>query len=141
MTNLGKPDKLSLLDCPVDKGKKGDALLNSMGRFRPPGGIIRSFGDQIEEICMERGILKQDIAEKAEISPAQLSHYLKYGCSLRMIERISKALDLPPSYFDVYVAENSANIIMMSKDLLEVMRSLHNASDNKRRTLLKKFAA
>lgn len=111
-----------------------------MKRFKPPGNI-RSFGDQLEELCEEKGLLKQDVAEKANITPAQLSHYLKFGTSLRMIERISAAVAIPPSYFDVYVAENSASVIMDSPELLEFMRALHSASDGKRKVLLKKLAA
>ena len=108
-------------------------------RFQPPGKI-RSFGDQLEDLCEEKDLYKQDVAEKAGISPSQLAHYLKYGTSLRMIERISEAAGVPPHYFDVYVAENSTRIIMNNPELLAYMRAFHAASSEaKRRDLLKKL--
>ena len=105
-------------------------------RLRPPGQL-RAFGDQLEELCEEKGLLKQEVASKADITPAQLSHYLKFGTSIRMIERISAALGIHPSYFDVYVVENSASLVAANPSLLNFMRALWQApSDSKKRTLL-----
>lgn len=107
-----------------------------MKRYKPPGEV-RAFGDQLEERCEERGLLKQEVAAKAKISPAQLSHYIKFGCSIPMIERISEALGVDPSYFDVYVVENSAHLIAANPDLLNFMRALGEApSEPKKRALL-----
>jgi transcriptional regulator with XRE-family HTH domain len=107
-------------------------------RHKPPGEV-RSFGDQVEELCSEKGWLKQEVAARAEITPAQLSHYLKFGCSLRMIERIAESVGIDPSYFDVYVAESSASLIAENAELLGFMRALHRATPTRRKALLKKL--
>lgn len=109
-------------------------------RYQPPGDV-RSFGDQLEELIEVKGLQKQDVATMAEITPAQLSHYLKFGTSLRMIERISKALKVEPEYFDTYVAENSPVLVQHHRELLELHRLLCTSSDSKKRALLKKLAS
>ena len=111
-----------------------------MNMRRPlPPGQVRSFGDQLEQLCAERGLLKQDVAASAKITPAQLSHYLRFGTSLRMIERISNAIGVRPEYFDVYVAESSASIIAENPELLGFLRKLHGAGAAKRKALLKQL--
>lgn len=109
-----------------------------MIRYKPPGDT-RSFGDQLEALCEAKGLLKQQVAEKAEITPAQLSHYIKFGTSLRMMERISKAVGIDPGYFDAYVAEDSSRLISEHKELLDFLRKVRATSGIKRQALLKKL--
>jgi transcriptional regulator with XRE-family HTH domain len=95
---------------------------------QPQPPPMRTFGEQIEELCRERGLQKQEIAERTGISPAQLSHYLRYGTSSNMIDRISGALGISPDYFDSYVANLSPYIVASHPELLDFIRKLHRAS-------------
>lgn len=109
------------------------------GRYKPEGEAARSFGDQVEQFCTERGIMKQELADRAEISPAQLSHYIKFGTSSRMMERIAKAAGVAPDYFDQYVAEEAPTLVRHHRELLDFMRALRAASESKKRSLLRKL--
>ena len=110
-----------------------------MSTQRRKPGAIRPFGDQVEEACKERNLLKQELAAKAEISPSQLAHYLKFGGSLSMMRRISSALGVHPEYFDVYVAADAPNFVEEHPELIEFMRRLRTASVSKRREMLKRL--
>jgi transcriptional regulator with XRE-family HTH domain len=109
-------------------------------RSNAPGGA-RPFGDQLEALLEAKGLMKMEAADRAGINPTQLAHYLKHGCSMAMVERIARALDTNPAYFDVYVAGTSEAVILENAELLEFMRALHGASVAKRKALLKRLKA
>jgi transcriptional regulator with XRE-family HTH domain len=67
--------------------------------FRP---AMRSFESQLREYRDETGITFQDLADRMGVSATYISQILKRGVSLEQLERIAKALELPPEDFDAY---------------------------------------
>lgn len=67
--------------------------------FRP---AVRLFKSQLWQIRDERGITFEELAESMGVSAPYISVMLRRGPTLKQVETIAKALDLPPQYFDVY---------------------------------------
>ena len=102
-----------------------------------PSKAVRAFGDQLEDLCKNQSLLKQNVAAKAGISPSQLAQYLKFGTSVLMMERIAKALQVDPTCFDAYVAQAAEQAVLDHKELLELLRTVLGASESRRKALLR----
>ena len=64
---------------------------------------LRTLGQQIDEICRSKGILKRDIANLMGFSHSYLSQMIARGGTTEQIEALTKALGMKDSfYFDRY---------------------------------------
>lgn len=111
-----------------------------MINFRLPPHV-RTLGEQLNDLRNEKGIMKQDIAEKMGVDPTRISHMITRGTTAEGIESIAKAAGVPPWYFDVYVLLNAAKTIAKSEELLNSMRHLMSMSDKQFEKVTKKLAA
>jgi transcriptional regulator with XRE-family HTH domain len=67
-----------------------------------PTARLRKLGVQIEEMCSQRGWLKQDLAERMGVSNSYISQIVARGGTPKQIEQVASALGVSPWDFDRY---------------------------------------
>ena len=64
---------------------------------------------RIKEICKEKGILMESLAEMLSIHPTSLTRNIKGNPTIETLERIAAALNVP--IIDLFQAPASGNIV------------------------------
>lgn len=68
-------------------------------------------------------MLKKDIAAHMGVDPSYLSQLLSRSIPIERLEQIAKAADVPPHYFDEYVAKASCALLTGDLRLLNLVRT------------------